>query len=160
MVYVVGNIPSGTYDPNRLANLSFGYPAVDIGAGYTYLDGRSLGLFGTGLKGPVPNTAHNQANLWTPYDFDSGLKLGLGTNYLGRRAAFKTVSQGVAHVPSYVTFDGMAAYKINDQVELQLNGYNLFDKQYFANSYFSSIIENHVVPGQGRTFTLSAIVNL
>jgi hypothetical protein len=38
MVYVVGNIPSGTYDPNRLANLSFGYPAVDIGAGYTYLD--------------------------------------------------------------------------------------------------------------------------
>jgi hypothetical protein len=38
MVYIVGNIPSGTYDPNRLANLSFGYPAVDVGAGYTYLD--------------------------------------------------------------------------------------------------------------------------
>jgi hypothetical protein len=38
MVYVVGNIPSGTYDPNRLANLSFGFPAIDVGAGYTYLD--------------------------------------------------------------------------------------------------------------------------
>src|SRR5262249_28463724 len=38
MVYITGNIPSGTYDPDRLANLSFGFPAVDAGAGYTYLD--------------------------------------------------------------------------------------------------------------------------
>ena len=38
MVYVTGNIPSGTYDPNRLANLSFGYVAVDAGGGYTYFD--------------------------------------------------------------------------------------------------------------------------
>ncbi|WP_454621797.1 SphA family protein [Bradyrhizobium cenepequi] len=38
MVYVMGNIPSGTYDPNRLANLSFGYAAFDAGAGYTYFD--------------------------------------------------------------------------------------------------------------------------
>ena len=38
MVYVVGNIPSGTYDPNRLSNLSFGFGGIDVGAGYTYLD--------------------------------------------------------------------------------------------------------------------------
>jgi hypothetical protein len=38
MVYVTGNIPSGTYDSSRLANLSFGFTAVDAGAGYTYLD--------------------------------------------------------------------------------------------------------------------------
>jgi hypothetical protein len=38
MVYVSGNIPSGTYDPNHLANLSFGFTAVDVGAGYTYLN--------------------------------------------------------------------------------------------------------------------------
>jgi len=38
MVYITGNIPSGTYDPNRLANLSFGFVAVDGGAGYTYLN--------------------------------------------------------------------------------------------------------------------------
>jgi hypothetical protein len=41
MVYVVGNIPSGTYDSSRLANLSFGFTAVDFGAGYTYLDPKS-----------------------------------------------------------------------------------------------------------------------
>ena len=38
MVYVTGNIPSGTYDSTRLANLSFGFVAVDGGVGYTYLD--------------------------------------------------------------------------------------------------------------------------
>jgi hypothetical protein len=38
MVYITGNIPSGTYDPNRLANLSSGYVAVDAGGGYTYFD--------------------------------------------------------------------------------------------------------------------------
>jgi hypothetical protein len=38
MVYVTGNLPTGTYDSSRLANLSFGFVAVDAGAGYTYLD--------------------------------------------------------------------------------------------------------------------------
>ncbi|WP_027581019.1 transporter [Bradyrhizobium sp. Ai1a-2] len=38
MVYIAGNIPSGTYDPDRLANLSFGFAATDVGVGYTYLD--------------------------------------------------------------------------------------------------------------------------
>ena len=38
MVYVTGNIPSGTYNSTRLANLSFGFVAVDGGVGYTYLD--------------------------------------------------------------------------------------------------------------------------
>jgi hypothetical protein len=41
MVYVTGNIPSGTYDPNRLANLSLGFAAIDAGGGYTYFDPRT-----------------------------------------------------------------------------------------------------------------------
>ena len=39
------------------------------------------------MHGPIPNTAHNQANLWTTYDFDSGLKIGTGVNYIGERNA-------------------------------------------------------------------------
>jgi hypothetical protein len=38
MVYITGNIPSGTYDPDRLANLSFGFVAFDVGGAYTYLN--------------------------------------------------------------------------------------------------------------------------
>ena len=38
MVYITGNIPCGTYDSSRLANLNLGFPAFDAGAGYTYFD--------------------------------------------------------------------------------------------------------------------------
>lgn len=38
MVYITSNIPSGTYDPNRLANLNLGFVAWDVGGGYTYFD--------------------------------------------------------------------------------------------------------------------------
>jgi len=41
LVYITGNIPSGTYDSSRLANSSFGFPAIDAGVGYTYLDPKS-----------------------------------------------------------------------------------------------------------------------
>lgn len=111
------------------------------------------------MKGPIPNNARNQANLWTTYDFDSGWKIGGGMNYLGKRDAFKD-QYGVAHVPSYVTFDAMIAYQVNDHLQLQVNGYNLADNYYFTNSYFTRTGENHVLPGAGRTVTLSAIVNL
>jgi hypothetical protein len=38
MVYATGDIPTGTYDSNRLANLGIGHGAIDGGAGYTYFD--------------------------------------------------------------------------------------------------------------------------
>jgi hypothetical protein len=38
MVYSMGDIPVGAYDPSRLANLGIGHGAIDGGAGYTYLN--------------------------------------------------------------------------------------------------------------------------
>jgi len=135
----------------------------EILAGYTYLDPTAIGLAGAGIHGPIPNTAHNQANLWTTYDFDDGLKIGGGLNYLGQVSAGTdnaTVpgSIVVAHVPGYVTFDAMAGYQINDQLGVQINAYNLADKYYFVNSYFTRPGENHTAPAPGRTilFTLNA----
>ncbi|MBR0798536.1 transporter [Bradyrhizobium jicamae] len=64
MIYVAGNIPSGTYDVNRLANLSFGFTAVDAGAGYTYLDpktGHEFSIVG-GLTYSGPNNALQYQN--------------------------------------------------------------------------------------------------
>ena len=57
MIYIAGNIPSGTYDPNRLANLSFGFWGVDVGAGYTYLDSKTGHEFSVvgGLTYSAPN---------------------------------------------------------------------------------------------------------
>jgi hypothetical protein len=38
MTYMTGDIPVGTYDPDRLANMSIGHAAIDGGFGYTYFD--------------------------------------------------------------------------------------------------------------------------
>jgi len=38
MTYITGDIPTGDYNPNRLANIGIGHAAVDAGGAYTYFD--------------------------------------------------------------------------------------------------------------------------
>jgi hypothetical protein len=38
MTYLAGDIPVGSYDPNRLANIGIGHAAIDVGGTYTYLN--------------------------------------------------------------------------------------------------------------------------
>ena len=135
-------------------------------AGYTYLDPTAIGLVGPGVHGPIPNTAHNQANLWTIYDFDDGFTVGGGLNYLGRVNAGTdnaTVpgSIVVAHVPvaRHLRRDGRDI-RSTTRSALQLNGYNLTDEYYFVNSYFTRPGENHTVPAPGRTFLLTLNASL
>jgi catecholate siderophore receptor len=137
----------------------------EIVAGYTYLDPTAVGLAGAGVHGPIPNTAHNQANIWTTYDFDGGIKAGTGLNYVGmRRAGTDNASMPgfilVPTVPSYITWDAMMGYQLTDSFALQLNAYNLTDEFYFTNAYFTRPNENHTNPGPGRTFLLTATASL
>jgi catecholate siderophore receptor len=137
----------------------------EVVAGYTYLDAYAIGLAGPGIKGPIPNTAKNQANLWTTYDFDTGWQIGAGVNYVSSRGAGTdnlTVPGSiiVARAPGYTTFDAMIGYQVNDHLSFRLNGYNLTDKYYYAYSYFVRPNENHVVPGAGRTVLLTASLGL
>ena len=138
---------------------------LDVVGGYTYLDAKAVGLAAPGVEGPVHNTARNQANLWTNYEFDSGLHLGFGLNYIGERLAgtdnlLNPGTISIPSVPGYVTLDAAIAYRVNRRVTLQLNGLNLTDEFYYANSYFTRPYENHTVPGPGRTLLLTARVSL
>ena len=137
----------------------------EITAGYTYLAPRAVGLIAAGVAGPIPNVAFNQANLWSVYDFDSGLHVGAGLNWTGhRQAGFDTGtvpgSVITATLPSYVTIDAMLSYPVTDTLTLQLNGYNLGNEFYFADSYFTRPQENHAIPGAGRSFLLTAGLSL
>ena len=126
---------------------------LEITAGYTHLDSETVASTDPGSVGaPLLNTAPNQANMWLVYELQETWKVGAGFNYLSRRAADV---DDTAHVPGYVTFDAMASYRLNPHLTVQLNGYNLANRYYYANSYFSSPVENHVVPGAGRTGLLT-----
>ncbi|MEF9956738.1 MAG: catecholate siderophore receptor Fiu [Acinetobacter sp.] len=74
------------------------------------------------------------ASLWTTYDI-AGFKVGLGARYVDEQKRVITDSTAPANmptVPSYVVFDAMAGYSFNKSASLNLNVYNLADKEYIA----------------------------
>jgi catecholate siderophore receptor len=125
----------------------------EIFAGYTYLDGKTISSGTAAYVGqPLPNTARNAVNLWTEYEFSAAWEMGTGFNWLDRRYAD---SGGTATIPGYVVWNAMLSWQFAPHVALQLNGFNLLNRNYFVNSYYTSASENHVIPGAGRSVMLS-----
>lgn len=74
------------------------------------------------------------ATLWTTYDI-AGFKVGLGARYVDEQKRVITDSTAPANmptVPSYVVFDAMAGYTFNKNASVNLNVYNLADKEYIS----------------------------
>lgn len=125
----------------------------ELFSGYTYLDGRTLASGTAADVGKVmPNTAHNALNLWTEYELPHGWEVGGGGNWLSHRFADSAQS---AYVPGYVVWNAMVSYRASARLKLQLNAYNLFDKRYYGGIYYNSPAENHVIPGAGRSLSLT-----
>jgi catecholate siderophore receptor len=121
-------------------------------AGYTFLDSETVD---SNVTTPITeigkelvNTPRNSFNLWTTYRFQSGLGLGSGVRFVGKRFG-NTIN--TRFVDSYWTLDFMASYPISQHVDLKLNLYNLTDE-----FYFDRLGGGHVVPGPGRSASLSA----
>lgn len=126
---------------------------LEIFAGYTYLDARTIAAGTAAYVGRLlPNTAHNAVNLWAEYEFSGSWEVGAGGNWLGHR--FADYAQSV-NIPGYVVWNAMASYRVNRAVSVQLNAFNLTSKIYFENSYYTSAGENHIIPGAGRSARLS-----
>jgi hypothetical protein len=64
MAYLAGDIPVGSYNANRLANIGIGHGAVDFGGAYTYLDPKSGWEFSAiaGLTYNLENPSTNYTN--------------------------------------------------------------------------------------------------
>ena len=126
---------------------------LEIVAGYTYLDGKTISSGTAAYVGQaLPNVARNALNVWTEYELTDAWEVGIGGNWLGARFAD---SAQTATIPGYVVWNAMASYKISKAVSLQLNLFNLANKLYYDNSYYTSTAENHVFPGAGRTARLT-----
>src|SRR5262249_37397354 len=68
MVYGMGNVPVGHYNPSALANIGIGYGAADGGAGYTYFDPKTGHEFSI-VTGFTYNLINPKTNYQTGIDW-------------------------------------------------------------------------------------------
>ncbi|RZI75453.1 MAG: catecholate siderophore receptor Fiu [Variovorax sp.] len=99
-------------------------------------------------------TPKNSFTAWTTYQLPIGVTLGFGARYNGK---LHRGTDGAVGTPSYIdaywVFDAMASYRINKNVDLQFNVYNLTDKDYVAAINKSGY---RYTPGAPRTYRLTA----
>lgn len=110
----------------------------------------ALSATGTGaqVEGDRPGlTPKHSGSLWTTYRVLPQLRLGLGANY---RSSQSPDGQRTYRTSSFVTFDAMAEYAINEKVSLKLNVTNLSNKL-----YADSLYRGFYVPGAPRRVELS-----
>ncbi|QNI30752.1 TonB-dependent siderophore receptor [Alloacidobacterium dinghuense] len=100
---------------------------------------------------PLANVPANLFNLWTEYRLPRGFEVGGGGNYVDSRTASSTVPLDpttglIKQVPSYIVFNAMATYEINERIQLQANVYNVGNR-----NYIDEIHPAHIVPGAGTS---------
>jgi catecholate siderophore receptor len=129
---------------------------LELFAGYTYLDSATIASGTPAYVGKImPNVARHAGTVWAEYEISDDWEAGGGFVGLGHRYAD---SGQTANLPGYVVWNAMVAYRLSDQVNVQLNALNLLDRVTYDAAYYSSTAENHVIPGIGRTVKLTARV--
>lgn len=110
-------------------------PDWNISAGFTTLhtsivDGAAQTQDGSDVLSYNPSKAFTS---WTTYRLPFGLVVGGGARYNGEMKRGRDGAVGTpAYVKSYWVADAMASYAINKHVDVQLNIYNITDKDYVA----------------------------
>ncbi len=106
-------------------------------AGFATMDAELTETVGTNLAGTATRWSPDRsANIWTTYKISDNLTVGGGARYMGEQrrviAPGFPVSNGAQGIPSYVVADALVSYKVNKNVSLQLNVYNVADKFYIS----------------------------
>jgi catecholate siderophore receptor len=94
---------------------------------------------------------------WTTYKLPMGFTVGGGARYQRSvvRNSNNNISTNLPSIPSYWVYDAMAAYEVTKNVSLQLNVYNLADKDYIQSMNNGG---SRYVLGAPRSATLTANV--
>jgi catecholate siderophore receptor len=121
----------------------------EITANYTHINDKIIGTSDSFSLGKLaPNTPHDAANVWSILEPTPALSIGAGFTAVSHRYAD---TENTAGVPSYVVFNAMTSYQVNDHLKLQVNLNNVADKLYFTSVYYVGVDENHALPSAGRT---------
>lgn len=95
------------------------------------------------------------ATLWSTYSV-AGFRAGLGARYMDEQKRFvspgSSAEANMPAIPSYLVFDALLGYTLNDKASLNLNIYNLADKEYISTLNNSGA---RLVMGQPRSAALT-----
>ncbi|MFZ6763569.1 TonB-dependent receptor domain-containing protein [Pseudoroseomonas sp. WGS1072] len=130
-------------------------PAWTLNANYTAMDSETTSSTNAANIGRrVQFVPEQAAALWSTYEFNraSPWNLTIGGGVTWRDKVYLNAGN-TAEAPANLVFDAMISHRINDNLRVQVNGYNLGD----ALNY-DGLWANRIVPSPGRTvlFTLAA----
>lgn len=138
------------------ANVSFN-PSWQVLAGYAYTDAKVTEDRNPALVGArLHNVPKHSANMWTRYDFDNGIGLGLGIVHTGQREG-KLVpigSPGRLNLPAYTVVDA-GLYYTRGPFSANLKVGNVLDKEYLESSGAGSLGHLQIAPGAPRNVVFS-----
>jgi catecholate siderophore receptor len=127
---------------------------IQISSGYTQLIGKVTKSNRAGEKDQtLTNTPKHSGNLWLSYLVSERWDIGIGAFALSERYGATTADASTGkkrRVAGYMTTNAMAKYRVNDDMDIQLNLSNIGNVE-----YFDSLHPAHLVPGAGRTALLS-----
>ncbi|MGX2039628.1 TonB-dependent receptor [Methylocaldum sp. MU1018] len=110
--------------------------------GYAYQDAKiTESLSASAPKGNrAALVPEHTFSLWNRYDFTSHWGVGLGAVY---RSEMYAATDNLVTLPGFLRFDGAVYYTLNDNVQVQVNVENLFDKEYISTAHNN----NNITPG-------------
>ncbi|MDV3242153.1 MAG: TonB-dependent receptor, partial [Methylocaldum sp.] len=88
----------------------------------------------------VAQVPEHTVSLWNRYDITPHWGVGLGAVY---RSEMYAATDNNVTLPGFLRFDGAVYYTVNDNVQVQVNVENLFDKEYYASAHSN----NNIMPG-------------
>jgi catecholate siderophore receptor len=125
---------------------------LTVFAGYTHMRSE-IEASGTATEvgNALAQTPEDTFNVWATVRVTRRLTAGGGAQYMDTvfRNAINTLQ-----APDYWLFNGTAAYEVNRNLTLRLNGHNLADAD-----YVDRVGGGHFIPGAGRSVTVTAEVD-
>lgn len=124
-------------------------------ASYTYQEAEITQDIRTSATSVTPKgtelaqSPKQMVGLWNRYDFSPNWGVGLGAIYRGESY---TTTSNLVTLKSYTRYDGAVYYKVNDDIDFQLNVENLFNKKYFPSAHS----DTNITTGAPRGYFVSA----
>ncbi len=117
-------------------------PQLSMVGAYTYQEAEfTRAISASVLDGAeIPNAPRHSASVWTRYNFTPALGVALGAVYQGSRFA---AQDNLVRLPGYARVDAALYYRINENLDAQLNIENLLDEDYFIYAHSNS----NITPG-------------